>query len=81
MFIFFIYILYCCIWLYVFRVEQLEKQQSENIERFKIRAKELKSSVAKELQEATLDAAGECYLSVVVAICSALDLMNESFWD
>jgi hypothetical protein len=42
----------CC------RVEQLEKQQSENLERFKIRTKELKSSVAKELQEATLDAAG-----------------------
>jgi hypothetical protein len=39
-------------------VEQLEKQQSENLERFKIRTKELKSSVAKELQEATLDAAG-----------------------
>lgn len=40
------------------RVEQLEKQQSENLERFKIRTKELKTSVAKELQEATLDAAG-----------------------
>jgi hypothetical protein len=45
-------LLTCC------RVEQLEKQQSENLERFKIRTKELKSSVAKELQEATLDAAG-----------------------
>lgn len=40
------------------RVEQLEKQQGENLERFKIRTKELKTSVAKELQEATLDAAG-----------------------
>eukprot|EP01038_Epipyxis_sp_PR26KG_P006369 gene6369-8771_t len=40
------------------RVEQLEKQQSVNIERFKIKAKELKSTVAKELEEATLDAAG-----------------------
>jgi hypothetical protein len=41
------------------RVEQLEKQQSVNIERFKLRAKELKSTVTKELEEATLDAAGE----------------------
>lgn len=40
------------------RVEQLEKQQAENLERFKIRTKELKGTVAKELQEATLDAAG-----------------------
>uniref|UniRef100_A0A7S3M0U4 Coiled-coil domain-containing protein 176 n=1 Tax=Spumella elongata TaxID=89044 RepID=A0A7S3M0U4_9STRA len=40
------------------RVEQLEKQQSENLERFKVRTKELKTSVSKELQEATLDAAG-----------------------
>lgn len=40
------------------RVEQLEKQQGENLERFKIRTKELKTSVSKELQEATLDAAG-----------------------
>ena len=39
-------------------MEQLEKQQSENLERFKVRTKELKSSVSKELQEATLDAAG-----------------------
>lgn len=41
------------------RVEQLEKQQSENLERFKVRTKELKTSVSKELQEATLDAAGK----------------------
>ncbi len=40
-------------------MEQLEKQQSVNIERFKLRAKELKSTVTKELEEATLDAAGE----------------------
>ncbi len=38
----------------------MEKQQSVNIERFKLRAKELKSTVTKELEEATLDAAGEC---------------------
>jgi hypothetical protein len=41
-------------------VEQLEKQQTENLERFKVRTKELKGTVAKELQEATLDAAGTC---------------------
>lgn len=40
------------------RVEQLEKQQAANIEKFKLKAKELKSTVTKELEEATLDAAG-----------------------
>jgi hypothetical protein len=40
------------------RVEQLEKQQATNIEKFKLRAKELKSTVTKELEEATMDAAG-----------------------
>lgn len=36
----------------------MEKQQAANIEKFKLRAKELKSTVTKELEEATLDAAG-----------------------
>jgi hypothetical protein len=40
------------------RVDQLEKQQASNIEKFKNRAKELKATVTKELEEATLDAAG-----------------------
>ena len=40
------------------RVEQLEKQQAASIEKFKLKAKELKSTVTKELEEATLDAAG-----------------------
>lgn len=40
------------------RVEFLEKQQALNVEKFKQRAKELKSTVTKELEEATLDAAG-----------------------
>ena len=40
------------------RISQLEKQQSVNTERFKVRAKELKSTVVRELEEATLDAAG-----------------------
>lgn len=40
------------------RVEYLEKQQALNIEKFKSKAKELKSTVSKELEEATLDAAG-----------------------
>lgn len=40
------------------RIDTLEKQQSVNIERFKVRAKELKSTVTRELEEATLDAAG-----------------------
>lgn len=40
------------------RVEQLEKQQIVNIERFKARTKELQTSVYKELEDATLDAAG-----------------------
>lgn len=39
----------------------LEKQQAVNIERFKLKAKELKSTVTKELEEATLDAAGRWY--------------------
>jgi myosin heavy subunit len=40
------------------RVDQLEKQQAGSIEKFKTRAKELKATVTKELEEATLDAAG-----------------------
>ena len=40
------------------RVEQLEKQQIVNVERFKARSKELQTSVYKELEDATLDAAG-----------------------
>lgn len=40
------------------RVEQLEKMQAANMERFKHRAKELKATVSRELEEATLDAAG-----------------------
>ena len=43
------------------RVEYLEKQQALNIEKFKTKAKELKSTVSKELEEATLDAAGMFY--------------------
>ena len=39
-------------------VEQLEKQQAVHVERFKVKARELKMSVTKELEEATLDAAG-----------------------
>lgn len=40
------------------RVDQLEKAQVVNTERFKMRAKELKGAVQKDLEEATLDAAG-----------------------
>eukprot|EP00981_Chlorochromonas_danica_P005608 scaffold1160_cov174-Ochromonas_danica.AAC.8 len=40
------------------RVEFLEKQQALNVEKFRQKAKELKSTVTKELEEATLDAAG-----------------------
>ena len=40
------------------RVEQLEKLQIVNVEKFKARSKELQTSVYKELEEATLDAAG-----------------------
>jgi hypothetical protein len=39
-------------------VDQLEKAQVVNTERFKMRAKELKGAVQKDLEEATLDAAG-----------------------
>lgn len=45
-------------------MEQLEKQQAVNMERFKLRAKELKSTVSKELEEATLDCAGESLVAV-----------------
>jgi hypothetical protein len=40
------------------RVEQLEQQQVVNLERFKHKTKELKATVHRELEEATLDAAG-----------------------
>eukprot|EP01036_Dinobryon_divergens_P022405 gene22405-30656_t len=40
------------------KVDQLEKQQAVNSERFKVRAKELKSTVSRELEEAMLDCAG-----------------------
>ena len=40
------------------RVEQLEKQQIVNVERFKARTKELQNNVHKELEDAMLDAAG-----------------------
>ena len=40
------------------RVEHLEKQQIVNVERFRARTKELQTSVYKELEDATLDAAG-----------------------
>lgn len=40
------------------RVEQLEKAQMTSIERFKTRTKELKKTIQKELEEATLDATG-----------------------
>jgi hypothetical protein len=40
------------------RVEFLEKQSIVNIERFKQRSKDLKTSVQKELEVATLDSAG-----------------------
>lgn len=46
-------------YLYLFfRVEFLEKQSVVNIERFKQRTKELKATVQKDLEVATLDAAG-----------------------
>lgn len=40
------------------RVSQLENMNSVNIEKFKQKAKELRIGVTKELEEATLDAAG-----------------------
>jgi hypothetical protein len=40
------------------RVEQLEKAQMTSIERFKTRTKELKKTIQKELEDATLDATG-----------------------
>ena len=40
------------------RVEQLEKSQAVNIERFKHKTKEMKATVHRDLEEATLDAAG-----------------------
>lgn len=42
-------------------MEFLEKQSVVNIERFKQRTKELKTNVQKELEVATLDAAGLNY--------------------
>ena len=40
------------------RVEHLEKQQAVNLEKYKVKTKELKHTVHRELEEATLDAAG-----------------------
>lgn len=40
------------------RVEQLEKAQMTSVERFKSRTKELKKTIQKDLEEATLDATG-----------------------
>lgn len=40
------------------RVDQLEKAAILNAEKFKMRSKELKNAVQKDLEEATLDAAG-----------------------
>lgn len=42
----------------IYRVDQLEKAHVINTERFRMKAKELKIAVQKELEEATLDAAG-----------------------
>jgi hypothetical protein len=46
-----------------YRVDQLEKAQVVNTERFKIRTKELKGAVQKDLEEATIDAAGDMHLN------------------
>jgi hypothetical protein len=46
------------LYIYMRRVEQLEKAHVVNTERFRLKAKELKVAVQKELEEATLDAAG-----------------------
>lgn len=40
------------------RVEQLERMQSSSTEKFKHQTKEMRATVSKELEEATLDAAG-----------------------
>lgn len=40
-------------------VEQLEKNHMATVERFRLRARELKGTVHKELEDATLDATGE----------------------
>ncbi len=39
-------------------MEDLEKSQIINLEKFKAKTKELKTSIHKELEDATLDAAG-----------------------
>jgi hypothetical protein len=42
-------------------VEQLETAQLASLEKYKTRTKELKLSVSKDLEEATLDAAGTVF--------------------
>jgi hypothetical protein len=39
-----------------------------NVERFKSKAKELKQTVSKELEEATLDAAGNATIIIIIII-------------
>jgi len=40
------------------RVDELERQHSENLEKYRTKTKDIRSSVSKDLQEAQLDAAG-----------------------
>jgi hypothetical protein len=51
-------------------VEQLETSQLVSLEKYKSRTKEIKSSVSKELEEATLDAAGEAHPSLLLLLLS-----------
>jgi hypothetical protein len=54
------------------RVEQLETSQLVSLEKYKSRTKEIKSSVSKELEEATLDAAGEAHPSLLLLLSISL---------
>jgi hypothetical protein len=47
-----------------FRIEQLEYQQSIFSEKFKNKSMEIKSSITKELEEASVDISGELKSSI-----------------
>lgn len=45
-------------------MEQLEKLQAITIEKFKVKTKEIKSAVTKDLEETTMDAASTIFASI-----------------
>lgn len=64
---------------FVRRVEYLEKQSVVNVERFKQKTKELKSTVHQELEDATLDAASRKLNYLITHIYCRFKLFSYAF--